>query len=566
MKADLIIKNAALYSVRMDDSEIRGSAVAVKDGKILYVGDDAGAEAFKGPDTELVDAEGVSLLPAFGDGHIHTEGSVAKMQPSIADIAPEADDTPDTIVEKYKARIKTFVEADPDKEWYFVMGWDQAYFNGSIKGIVKVLSRKDLDEICPDKPMCVMSYCGHATWVNTKALEKAGWASPDFPDVPGGIIYREENGFPTGHLTEPAVIAKITADGKFVFDDNMQKDAIERYQQKYGIGTGMTMTCDMKSTVQGRRVIKALAEEGRAKMRYSYTYCLNPASAEEDYKIALDNVANDQYSDLVYCNTLKFFIEGQASDVEPYLDSWCEDNGYPKGYKAPLIWDLDEMFRYMDLGVEQGFNIHIHAMYSNAVLQAAKLCAKCRQKHPDKNVTYTIAHHASVTDEALKIMADNGIIANLQPFWMCAGNDTIVSIPSMFKEPKYGWFPNKVYEDAGITVAYGSDFPVTCPADPILGIGTAVTRLVYPGNKDYEEYKGTVYREDQCVTLKQALKACTAAVAYQFGFYDITGSLEAGKSADFVLLDGDIEKTALTEIDNMKIKATYFKGEKVYQG
>jgi len=563
-KADLIIKNAAVYSVKLNDEEIHAEAMAVADGKIQYVGSESEAMKFAGKTTEIIDAKGASVLPGFGDDHTHVEGTVSKTFPTVNGYIPTPDDTPDTIVEKYKEILKKAVDDNPDMEYYLAIGWDQAYFNGSIKGIVKILSRKDLDEICPDKPMIVTSYCGHATWVNTKALERAGWARCDCPDAVGGIIYREPDGHPTGHLTEPAVSGKLSRDGGFIINEEMNTRGYKLYQEKFGSNKGITMACDMKSSRIGINAIKKMAENGETTMRYSFTYYMDPGSPEETYQAALDNVAKDQIEGLVSVNTLKFFIEGIYSFVEPYKDSWCDDNGYPRGYHGDLLWDLDKMYRYMSEGVEHGFNIHIHALASNAVLQAAKLCAKCRQAHPDKNVTYTIAHHMCITDEALKLMADNGIIASLQPYWMFYGNDVENNFPPMQDEPKYGWFPNKAYEDAGVPVAYGSDFPVTNPADPILGIGMALTRTVCPGNKEYNGYKGTVYREDQRVTLKQAVKASTAAVAKQFGWYDFTGTLEEGKSADFVILDRNIEKTSPGEIFDIKVSSTYFMGKKVF--
>lgn len=565
MKASLIIKNAAVYSVKMNDEEIHAEAVAVADGTILYVGSETEAMKYASEKTEIIDAGGASVLPGFGDGHTHVENCYFKVLPALQDIIPGPDDTPDTIVEKYKARLKAYADAHPEKDFILGCGWDQAYFNGGIKGIVKILSRRDLDEICPDRPMIIHSYCGHATWVNTRALERAGWARTDCPDVAGGIIHREADGHPAGHLTEPAVSGKLMKDGHFRIGEDVFTDAVRLYQEKYGNNMGLTMSCDMKTTPVCISAAKTMAAHGDTTMRYSFVYCIEPGTADSDYQYALEHAASDQIEDLFYVNTLKFFIEGILSFVEPYNDKWCDDNGYPRGYKGDLIWDTEKMYRYMDDGVAHGFNIHIHALGSNAVLQAAKLCARCRQAHPDRNVTYTIAHHMCVNDEALKIMADNGIIANLQPFWMFFGNDVENSLPYQHPVPKHGWFPNKTYEDAGITVAYGSDFPVTMPCDPLIAIGMAMTRTVCPGHKEYPQYHGRVYNPEECVSLKQALKAATAGVAYQFGWIDKTGTLEAGKSADFVILDNNIEKVDPGEIVNMKVLKTFFRGKKVFE-
>ena len=563
-ECDLIVKNAAVYSVKMNNEEIHAEAVAVKDGKIAFVGSNEAVMEFAGDGTEIIDAGGASLLPGLGDGHIHVEAAYSKTLPTVNDIKPDPDDGPEELIAKYKARLKEYTDAHQDADFIMALGWDQGYFNGSLKGIVRILSRKDLDEICPDVPLIVSSYCGHAGWVNTKALERAGWARPDFPDIPGGIIYREPDGFPTGHLTEPAVIGQFSIDGDYFFTDEMNLNALKDYQAKYGSNWGITMTTDLKSTGRGIDAVKKLAKSGSAKMRFSYTYSISPGNAGIDYQTALERVKRDQVDDLVYVNTLKFFIEGEVCNETPYTDAWCEQNGKEKGYKGNLIWDPQEMYFYMNDGVKRGFNIHIHAMGSHSVLEAAKLCARCRKENPDSKAKYIIAHHMAVTDEALKIMSENGIIAQLQPYWMYNGYDTEVNYPNSSVEPEHGWFANKCYEDAGIIVAYGSDFPVTFPAQPLQGIGCAMTRSVYEGVKDYDDYKGTSYHPEEAVTLKQALKASTVAIAYQLGIDDITGTIEEGKSADFVLLTGNIEKTAPADIYGLNIAKTFFKGEEVY--
>ena len=565
IKADLIVKNAAVYSVTLDNREIRGDALAVAGGKILYVGNEKEAMEFADSSTEIVDAGGNTLLPGLGDGHSHADGTGGKMLIDLSDIVPAEDDTPDTIVEKYCARLKKYIDEHPGQERYECLGWDAGYFNGSIKGVVRELSRKDLDAVCPDIPVVMTSYCGHHIWVNTKALERAGWARSDFPDLKGGTIYREEDGFPSGHITEPALTSEFKKQGNFLPGLENYVRILDCFQYEYGVNDGLTMSGDMKTTEVGREALLQYAKAGKLHMRLSYVYSIDPGTAEADFAYACKRVANDQYEDLVFNNTLKFFIEGEISNLEPNLDSWCDSNGVERGYIAPLLWDLDNMYKYMDGGVKKGFNIHIHAMGSNAVYQAAKLCAKCRQANPDKNVTYTIAHNMAVTPETMKIMADNGIFANLQAVWMYFGLDTDLNYPSVSKEPENAWFPNKSFEDAGVRVAYGTDFPVTAGAKPLFNLCCALTRSINPCAKEYESYKGTSYRPDECVTFKQAVKALTVSVAAQFGIAGITGSLEVGKSADFVILDRNIEKIEPIEIYGVNVLKTYFKGEKVFE-
>ena len=159
--------------------------------------------------------------------------------------------------------------------------------------------------------------------------------------------------------------------------------------------------------------------------------------------------------------------------------------------------------------------------------------------------------------KSAKLTNDNGklgIIASIQPEWQAETDESSPTMVLLFGKEKHRQiYPGKSLEDNGIVVAYGSDFAVYMP-NALSNIQTAMTRVVTPSMHEYEQFKHIpAGAPEECVTLKQALKNQTINVAYQFHRENITGSLKVGKSADFVVLDKDIEKIDVKDIVKLQI-------------
>lgn len=192
--ADLVFKNGHVQTL-VNEGDV-AQAVAVRGGDIVYVGDDAGIEAFVGDATKVIDLGGKFLCPGFMDGHLHGPQPYYEELFQIA--IPEG--TMDN--EEYLRIIREFVEAHPDDEVYYGGPFMQnAYLqpDGSNPGPQK----EDLDAICSDKPIMIRDVSHHSYWVNSKALEIAG-ITADTPDPDGGSIVHNAAGQPSGLLTDAA--------------------------------------------------------------------------------------------------------------------------------------------------------------------------------------------------------------------------------------------------------------------------------------------------------------------------------------------------------------------------
>ena len=194
----LIIKNANIYSVNLDGTEIRAEAVAADDGKIVYVGSNEGIRDYESSDAKVIDAQGRTVLPGLCDAHVHaTWSGSAKFSCDLFYLAQTGGKK--SIVEKIQERLCKYIKENPDKKMIKGCGWD--YFD-----FIKALpNKKMIDEVCPDKPVFLESYCQHHIWLNSKALEMAG-ITKDTPNPHMGLIWRDKNGEPTGLLSEFSAI------------------------------------------------------------------------------------------------------------------------------------------------------------------------------------------------------------------------------------------------------------------------------------------------------------------------------------------------------------------------
>ncbi|HZD53914.1 MAG TPA: amidohydrolase family protein, partial [Woeseiaceae bacterium] len=180
--ADLVFRNGSIYTVDINRSW--ADAVAVRDGRIVYVGSDGGVEELIGPDTRVVDLGDRMMLPGFQDVHIH---------PISGGIEAQACDLNDlSTLEEYLATIETYASEHPKEEWILGGGWSMAVFGPGANA-----SKTLLDEIVSDRPVLLNSADGHSAWVNSRALEIAG-ITAETPDPPDGVIDRGPDGEPLG--------------------------------------------------------------------------------------------------------------------------------------------------------------------------------------------------------------------------------------------------------------------------------------------------------------------------------------------------------------------------------
>ncbi|WP_080798034.1 amidohydrolase [Arabiibacter massiliensis] len=547
-KATLAFKGGTVQTMVAEDDV--AEAMAVEGNRIVYVGDEAGLEAFIGDGTTVIDLEGGMVAPGFMDGHIHAPGDwMSELYEIYLGHA--------TTVEEYRKIIADFVEAHPEKDAYIGNPFMINAFeleDGSNPGPNKAL----LDEICPDKPILLRDVSYHSAWVNSKALELAG-ITAETPDPLGGIITKGADGEPTGYLIDAA--ATMVADLITVeHTDEEYHTAIAKYQEdaaRYGL-TGITNLPDVEP-----RFFSELEADGKLNLRMRILPVVEPGTSVADAVKAVRDLARFD-SEMISTGTAKIFSDGvteggSAVMLEPYTEA----AGKGSDWYGESIWDQQE-FSDMVVALDKaGVQVHVHAIGDGAVhntLDAYERAAKENGARDDRR--NTITHVCAVTDEDVKRIADLDVICAMQFLWMYRDPLCELEIAYIGEERAMAMYPVKNMLEAGCFVSGASDGPVTGYA-PLEEIEVAVTRnSPYPGEEDADMHRWP----EQGITAYQALEAYTKNVAFENYMEDQVGTLEEGKKADLVVLDRNILECDPKEISDSTIRYTISDGRIVHEG
>ena len=557
--ADMILKNAKIFSVGQDSALTTGEAVIIKNGIIQSICSSEEALDYEGNDTQIIDCVGNTVLPGLCDAHCHPSIAAAVYAGcDLFGIYIQENETPDEVIDKYMARLKTFADSHTENTLIRGTGWVQGNFITDRKP-----TRHDIDRICSDRPVILESFCQHSLWVNTRALEIAG-IDKNTPDVYAGEIVRDEDGNPTGYFKEPEAmdLIKMNVPG-YDFSVEEYKDAFLFYQREFANRYGVTLVQDCMHSDNARAAYVELAKEGRLTVRARGVYMLEPGSFKEQLPQFIERKGADDVDTDFRIDTIKIFSEGMFVLNEPFADEFIVENNMPAGYRGTPYWNNDDLEESIADSMKAGFDVHIHAMGDASVHQAAA-CIRGAQDKTGIKKRNVIAHLMLVDDKSYEDMEKADIIANCQPRWMVYDSDIAGMFPMIGEERSLKAYPLRAFLDREITVAFGTDFPVTPPPDTMHEIQCAMTRSVFPDAPDYEKFKGNVLGTEKPAELAEAVKALSLNGAYQMNLENITGSIEVGKSADLVILDSNLEDAPVDEIYSIEVEKTIFKGKVVY--
>ncbi len=561
--ADKVYRNAKVYSVALDGTETHAEALAVKDGKFAYVGDEAGVAEWIGDTTEVIDCKGKSVIPGLGDAHLHHAQAVLKYGTcSFSHIVPNPEtDTPDGVVKLIQEKLKTYAEEHKNAPVIRGFGWDRMWFAGVLQGIVRPFTRHDVDAVIPDKPVVLTSFCGHLVLLNTKALEAAG-VTKDTDDH-HGLIVKEADGTPSGYISEPAIFRPIIERiPNYDFAPEEYHDCLRKAFNDLN-ASGYTLLCDCQQVESSYAVLSEMARNGEFTARVSGVHNVNDATRESDLEKAIANRTKFDVDGLFVVDTVKYFADGSLAMIEPYTERASDKE---PGTREPLLWDEEHLKESMALANKEGFNIHTHAMGSYAIRRVIDCYENAQQLYPNPQIRNIIAHCTFIEPADRVRMGKSHIIASNQPGWF---SDNPTEEPVMVawwgEDVVRQTYPSKSLIDNGVVCAYGSDFPVNA-AYGLAGIQVAMTRRHVKQDPTYELFKDLpAALPNECVSLKEALQAHTIHVAYQAHLEKVTGSIEVGKSAELVVLDSNIETTPADQIQDIKVLETVFKGKTVFK-
>ncbi|MGA7524866.1 MAG: amidohydrolase [Acidobacteriaceae bacterium] len=505
----------------------RVSAIAVAHGDIVGVGTDAEMKArFQGPATQIVDLHGAFAMPGFNDAHAHL-GMGGRIRLSVDLIGAKS-------LAEMQARIRAAAEKAPPGQWLTGGGWDHTLWPGG-----RLPDRRDIDAAAKGHPAIFTRVDGHIAVADSAALASAGITkSTQAPE--GGEIDHGPDGEPTGILRETAQglvhVPPPTPEQRRRGLELALEDAYSH---------GVTTVQDF-SDWDDFLVFEQMEREGKLPVRIAeWLRFADPLNVEEEQRA--HHASTDR---MLRTTMLKGFMDGSlgsrtAAMNAPYADD-PGNSGIPRYTQAELNVMAIER-------APAGFQIGFHAIGDRAVEMALDAFAAAEPHAPARDLRWRIEHSQIVGPGDFARYKQLGVIASMQPNHLLT--DMAWAGARLGPERSkyaYAW---KSFLDAGVPLAYGTDYPVE-PITPFRGVYASVTRMNEAGTM--------TFHPEQKLTVGETLYAYTQGSAYAEFAEAWKGKLASGYVADFVVLDRDLTAIPPHQILATQVLRTVVGGRTVY--
>ena len=544
LEADLILVNGNVITV--SEKYPSAESVAIKDNKIIWIGNNDEAENYIGSATVKIDLKGKTVIPGFVESHAHFLGLGESLR--ILDLRNAANwDEVVKIVEEAAAKSKP-------KEWIIGRRWHQEKFNPAPKPNVHGYPLHTLlSKVSPNNPVLLSHASGHATFANALAMEMAGVNSATKnPD--GGTIIKDEDGNPIGVFEENAELLVTKAYNDYLNKRNDEQKLADYYAQvklasEDCLKKGITSFHDAGETFEVIDILKKLADEKKLPIRLNVMIgetLENVESKVADYKLI--GYANN----FLNVRSIKQYIDGALGSrgawlLKPYSDL--------PNHTGSNVTPVETLTRISGIAVENGFQMRIHAIGDRANREVLDIYEKVFNQNKDKNdFRWCIEHAQHISNEDISRFAKLGVIAAMQAIH-CTSDASFVDERLGDQRAEEGAYVWKKLLESGAVICNGTDAPVE-DVDPIKCFYSAVTRK----SKD-----GTTFYPEQIMTRMEALKSYTTNGAYASFEEKIKGKIEPGMLADLTVLSNDIINCSDDEILGTKVLYTIVDGKIKYQ-
>ena len=565
--ADKIFYNGKIYSI--DASLNVFSAMAIRDGQIIELAAKENESHLikrynKKGHTILEDLNQDIVFPGFSDTHVHAPGLAYDILFNVN--LYHALSKKETL-----GLIKKHVEEHPEDEIYYGRGVNSGYFEGEE---ITIGPRKEhLDRISATKPIIISDFGGNYLWMNSAAFRKYGIIPETICPKGGEIPLDPDNGTLWGIVRGEArdLIPYQT------FSEEQNYLAAKWFQDRM-LSYGYTSVLALRppGTVRPRTTLfslfKALEKKGELFLRVQGGRDMDP-NGDVDEQIEIMKAEKEKYySEQLQFTTAKFFLDGAIEGLDGcLLQPYGKDSGKDADYKGVFIWEEEKLAHAFEKCMEAGFQIHCHSIGDGAAHKALNAIEKAKKNLPKGDYRNTFTHLQLVSREDMKRMRENNIIANVQTYWHFKSPALFNQIEKPLLEERAELeYPLQRFFKEGIVVTASSDYPVTPEPNPFYAVQAGATRNIYNaasfGVKNIKHMDDPDYllNKEERVSVLDMVKAFTVNAAYSGFQEEITGSLEPGKAADFIVLSGDPFETELIELEFINVKKTYFAGNLVY--
>lgn len=539
--ADTLYTGGPILTI--SDAIPTAEAVAVKDGRVIAVGNLDDVSAHRGKDTRIYDLDGLTLLPGFVDSHGHVVmGGLQALSANL--LAPPDGQVSD--IAKLKAALSRWAEANADnvEQVNLIIGF--GYDNAQLTER-RHPTREDLDEVSEDLPIIIVHQSGHLGVANSKALELTG-VNADSENPPGGIIRRDANGNPSGVLEEYAffsVLVPLLAD---LGQEGL--DAFARAGAKLWASYGYTTAQDGRSSASIVETLKKLGAAGDLPIDVvAYPDVL------EDQEYIAANVSK-QYTDRVRVGGCKLTIDGSPQGFtalrdRPYYDPVGD---YTAGYAGYAAITMEQTLSAVNWCYGNNIQIITHANGEGAsdMLIAAIEAAQAEFGTPD--LRPVLVHGQFQREDQVDSYKRLGVFPSVFPmhtfYWGDWHREHTVGPVNAENISPTGWIQQR-----GMMFGSHHDAPVAFP-DSMRILSATVTRRTRSGD---------ILGPHQRVDVMTALKAMTLWPAWQHFEEDTKGSIEVGKLADFVILSEDPTGVNPETLADIEVVATVKEDKLIYE-
>ncbi|MQA41209.1 amidohydrolase [Rugamonas aquatica] len=565
--ADTIYRNGYIYTVDAKDSVQQ--ALAVRAGRIVYVGDNAGAKPLTGKKTKVIDLHGRMLMPGLIDGHMHPQSGGSRLLNCSLDY--EA-----LTVAQFQSRIQACIDKDKKSgadRWLVVVNWFQ---QGMLPDGVETTAAT-LDALKTERPVIVRSSFGHSALLNTKGVQLAG-IKRDTPDPAGGKITRDAKGEATGLLEDAAQDMAMNLLPPLTVAENLaaSKAALAAMRKQ-----GITSFLDAYTDPETMTAFADLHKQGKLTARAHFAVLIDldkgatPQSAVAE--LLKQQKQFDQGPTVVapsmQVRHAKLFMDGVISApaftgtmLEPYLvnkGTADKPDWQPGASTGPASYFSPEALRTTLTELANArIDPHIHVDGDRAVRESLDAIEALRATPAGKAMRPALAHDEIVAPADYPRFAKLDVTPVLSFQWGKPAPDTVGALKDYMGPQRYAIVePQALLLNAGARIAYGSDWPVD-PLDEWFALKVGVTRTAAPNAG--KEYEGTLGPQPG-MPRAAVLRAITLNAAYTLRQEALTGSLEPGKLADMIVLDRNFFTIPAEDIANIKVLQTMVGGKIVYQ-
>ncbi len=506
----MLLVNARV--ITLDSARPSASAIALSGGRIVAIGDERECRAVLPADVAVLDCGGRPVTRGFFDAHCHL------MSGGIA--AGECDLVGCKSLEELYRRVHDHALALGPGEWVLGRGFDHSLFPGE-----RWPERAGLDAAAGPHPVLIRRVDGHAAVANTQALNIAS-IDERTPDPAGGVIEHGPNGIPNGILKEGAMDLVDRHVPAATFE---QKRAGAKRGLAAAARAGITSCVDHGGDPD---VYRALLDSGELTARISIW-----ADLVDDLSSAAAARRNlEPVKAWVELRTVKGFVDGTfGSRTAAMFEAFADD----AGTTGVLVTDPDVLARRVLAADKLEFQVALHAIGDRAVAIALDCFEKAQAANGPRERRHRVEHVQVMRRADVARMRRLGVTASVQPCHLLTDRRFAVErIGELRARDSYLW---KSLLDAGIAVAFGSDFPVE-PLDPMRNLFAAVTR------ESETDAKDPAYHPEERVTLEQAIAAETIGGAHACFRENELGALRSGTLADLVVLDRPLDPAAPRDI------------------